>query len=89
MHQLGLTASDVTAFLHREGMTSLERLEVHRSANLHAGMSSEAAQSLAMIQLLQEFASSLLEANNRKIAADLVRLGVLTGTLTKGGEATF
>lgn len=89
MHQLGLSAADVTALLHREGSQALERLETFRKANQHAGLEPEAARELAMVQYLQEFSTTLLEANNRKIAADLVRLGVLTGTITKNGEAAF
>lgn len=89
MHQLGLSAADVTALLHREGAQAQERLETFRKANQHAGLEPEAARELAMVQYLQEFSTTLLEANNRKIAADLVRLGVLTGTITKSGEAAF
>lgn len=89
MHQLGLSAADVAALLHREGAQAMERLETHRKANQHAGLGPEAARDLAFIQYLQEFSTTLLEANNRKIAADLVRLGVLTGTITTGGEAAF
>jgi len=89
MHQLGLSAADVAALLHREAAQVLERLETHRKANQHAGLEPETARELAMVQYLQEFSTTLLEANNRKIAADLVRLGVLTGTITKSGEAAF
>lgn len=89
MHQLGLSAADVAALLHREGSQAMERLEIHRKANEHAGLGPEAARELAMVQYLQDFSTTLLEANNRKIAADLVRLGVLTGTITKSGDAAF
>jgi hypothetical protein len=42
-----------------------------------------------MVQYLHEYTTTLLEANNRKIAADLIRLGVLTGTITRDGEPAF
>ncbi|HEY9900159.1 MAG TPA: hypothetical protein V6D00_13375 [Pantanalinema sp.] len=89
MHQLGLSAADVAALLHREGQDASRRLETFAAANRHSGLAAEAARELALIQYLQEFATTLLEANNRKIAADLVRLGVLTGTITRDGEAAF
>lgn len=89
MHQLGLSAADVTALSHRAASEALERLETHRKANEHAGLAAEAARQLAMVQYLQDFSTTLLEANNRKIAADLVRLGVLTGTITRSGDAAF
>lgn len=89
MHQLGLTSADVAALLHREAQGATERLEKFGAANRHAGLAPEAARELALIQYLQEFSTALLEANNRKIAADLVRLGVLKGTITRDGEAAF
>lgn len=89
MHQLGLSAADVAALLHREASSATERLEILGAANRHSGHGPEAARELAVIQYLQEFSTTLLEANNRKIAADLVRLGVLTGTITRNGEAAF
>ncbi|MBO9542438.1 hypothetical protein J7643_17755 [bacterium] len=89
MHQLGLSAADVAALLHREVQGATERLETFDAANRHAGLAPEAARELALIQYLHEFSTTLLEANNRKIAVDLVRLGVLTGTITRDGEAAF
>ncbi len=89
MHQLGLSAADVVALVHRETDTWTDKLETFVNANRHAGLDSERAQQLAMIQYLHEFSAALLEANNRKIAADLIRLGVLHGTISRGGEATF
>lgn len=89
MQQLGLSAADVTALVHQETETWAEKLAKFEAANRHAGLEAEAAQKLAMIQYLHDFSAALLEANNRKIAADLVRLGVLHGTIRRGGEATF
>lgn len=89
MHQLGLSAADVVALVHQETETWAEKLEKFQNANRHAGLDPEQAQNLAMIQYLHEFSATLLEANNRKIAADLIRLGVLSGTISRGGEATF
>jgi hypothetical protein len=89
VHQLGLSAADVVALVHQETETWAERLTKFENANRHAGMEPEQAQKLAMIQYLHEFSATLLEANNRKIAADLIRLGVLHGTIRRGGEATF
>ena len=89
MQQLGLSAADVVALVHQETETWAERLSTFESANRHAGMEPDHAQKLAMIQYLHEFSATLLEANNRKIAADLIRLGVLHGSIRRGGEATF
>lgn len=89
MQQLGLSAADVVALVHRETETWEEQLSKFEAANRHAGMEPETAQKLAMIQYMHEFSATLLEANNRKIAADLIRLGVLHGTIRRGGEATF
>ncbi|MNK30480.1 hypothetical protein D3C87_488980 [compost metagenome] len=89
MQQLGLSAADVVALVHQETETWAERLSKFESANRHAGMEPDQAQQLAMIQYLHEFSATLLEANNRKIAADLIRLGVLHGSIRRGGEASF
>ena len=89
VHQLGLSAADVVALVHQETETWAQRLSTFENANRHAGLEPEQAQKLAMIQYLHEFSASLLEANNRKIAADLIRLGVLHGSIRRGGEATF
>lgn len=89
VHQLGLTAADVAALVHRETEQWAETLGKFEAANQHAGMAPLEAQKLAMIQYLHEFTTTLLEANNRKIAADLIRLGVLSGSITRDGEATF
>lgn len=89
MHQLGLSAADLTSFLQREAMHPLEDIEKSRQAHLSSGVSPELAEKLALIEYLQAFSVKLLEANNHKIAADLVRLGVLTGTLLRDGEASF
>lgn len=89
MHQLGLTATDLTSFMQREAMHPLEEIERYRQASLNAGMSPELAEKLAIVEYLQTFSLKLLELNNHKIASDLVRLGVLTGTLLRDGEASF
>lgn len=87
MHQLGLTAADLTAFLAR--MQPSEDVEVRRQALSNAGVPPEEAGKLALLQVMQEFSCQLLELNNHKIAADLVRLGVLTGSILRDGEASF
>jgi hypothetical protein len=89
LHQLGLSAAEYVALVHQESETWAETLAKFETANRHAGLEPEQAQKLAMIQYLHEFSATLLEANNRKIAADLIRLGVLHGTIRRGGEATF
>jgi|GEM_PF-2398043 hypothetical protein len=89
MHQLGLTAAELAGFMHGRAETALDRLSAMRNAHLHAGCGPEEAERLATLEYLQEFATDLLLANNRKIASDLVRLGVISGTLTAGGDASF
>ena len=89
MHQLGLSAADAAQLLHREFEGAGDRLNTFEQAALHAGLSPELARRQALVQYLPEFSSTLLEANNRKIAADLIRLGVLTGTITRDGEPAF
>ena len=89
MHQLGLSAADVAVLVHQEQETWQETLAKFEQANVHAGLAPEEARRLAMVQYLHEYTTTLLEANNRKIAADLIRLGVLTGTITRNGEAAF
>lgn len=89
MHQLGLSAADLAAFLQREAIHPLEEIERCRQASLNAGVSPELAEKLAIVEYLQTFSLKLLELNNHKIAADLVRLGVLTGTLLRDGDASF
>jgi hypothetical protein len=79
----------VAVLTHQSGRDAAERLATLEKANLNAQMPPEAARQLALVQYMHEFASQLLEANNRKIAADLVRLGVITGTITRSGEAAF
>ena len=88
MHQLGLTAADVTTFLQKEGDPGA-RIAESRERFLQAGHSAEQAQALSLVQYLQDFSARLLELNNHKIATDLVRLGVLTGTILRDGEASF
>lgn len=78
MHQLGLSAAEVAELLHARRAGWETRL---------AALPEPAR--LALCDLLAEFASELLEANNKKLTADLVRLGVLPGTITRGGEASF
>jgi hypothetical protein len=89
MHQLGLSAAEVALLTHQDAEGAAERLATLERANLNAQLAPEAARQLAFVQYMHEFASKLLEANNRKIAADLVRLGVITGTITRSGEAAF
>jgi hypothetical protein len=87
MHQLGLSAADVAVLVHKEQGAWQETLDKFEQANLHAGLTPDAARQLAMVQYLHEYTTTLLAANNRKIAADLIRLGVLTGTITNGEPA--
>lgn len=89
MHQLGLTATDLTVLLKQALEKAGDSLDGFEAANIHAGMAPERAARQAMVDYMHAFAETVITANNRKIAADLVRLGVLTGTLTRGGEATF
>jgi hypothetical protein len=89
MHQLGLSAADVAVLVHKEQATWQDTLAKFEAAALNAGVPAEQAKSLAMVQYLHEYTTTLLEANNRKIAADLIRLGVLTGTITRDGEPAF
>lgn len=87
MHQLGLSAADIAVLVHKEQERGLETLEKFAQANVHAGMPPEDARRFALVQYMHEYTTTLLEANNRKIAADLIRLGVLTGTITNGEPA--
>jgi hypothetical protein len=87
MHQLGLSAADIAVLVHQEQDTWPAAFAKFEAAGLHAGLAPDHAQKLAMVQYLHEYTSTLLEANNRKIAADLIRLGVLTGTITNGEPA--
>jgi hypothetical protein len=89
MHQLGLNAADVAVLLQKESASWAPRLDVFRSAARNSGLSPEEANQFAMIQYLHEYTTQLLAANNRKIAADLIRLGVLTGSITSNGEPAF
>ncbi|MFP5502409.1 MAG: hypothetical protein ACLGIN_07950 [Candidatus Sericytochromatia bacterium] len=89
MDQLGLSATDVALFLEKERAGFASRLATFEQAALNAEMDPEKAREFAMVQYMHEFASSLLEANNRKLAADLIRLGVLAGTIKRGGEPAF
>lgn len=89
MHQLGLSAADVAVLVHKEQAAWQDTLAKFEAAALHAGMTPEQAKAQAMVQYLHEYTTTLLEANNRKIAADLIRLGVLTGTITRDGEPAF
>lgn len=89
MHQLGLSAADVAVLVHREQETWQETLSKFEQAAGHAGLAPDEARRFAMVQYLHEYTTTLLEANNRKIAADLIRLGVLTGTISKNGEPAF
>lgn len=89
MHQLGLSAAEVALLLQQQTETQDQRLETLEAAALNAGLAPELAKRQAMLQYMNEFTTSLLEANNRKIAADLIRLGVLTGTITRDGEPAF
>lgn len=89
MHQLGLSAAEVALLVHKEQGAWAETHEKLTQANIHAGLPPESARELAMVQYLHEYTTTLLEANNRKIAADLIRLGVLTGTITRNGEPAF
>ncbi|HEY9720984.1 MAG TPA: hypothetical protein V6D47_03170 [Oscillatoriaceae cyanobacterium] len=89
MHQLGLTTTDLAAIVHETLDGALARLETAERAALNAGRSPEQAKQLALVQLFLESSERLLEANNRKVAADLIRLGVLTGTITRDGEPAF
>lgn len=89
MHQLGLTAADVAALIHGSREGAAASLAVRTKALEHAGHGPEEAARLALFELLATFAADLLEANNRKLATDLVRLGVLAGTISKEGEASF
>jgi hypothetical protein len=89
MHQLGLTAAEVAVLVHKEQATWQDSLAKFEAAALNAGLPPAQAKELAMVQYLHEYTTTLLEANNRKIAADLIRLGVLTGTITRDGEPAF
>ena len=89
MHQLGLSAADVALFIQGHTDNWADRLQAIEKAAVHDGLSPEQARQFAMVRYIHEYTESLLEANNRKIAADLIRLGVLTGTITKNGEPTF
>ena len=89
MHQLGLTTADLAGIVHETLDGALARLEQAERAALNAGRSPENAKQLALVQLFLESSERLLEANNRKVAADLIRLGVLTGTITRDGEPAF
>lgn len=71
----------------RNGFAS--RLAAYEKAAIHAGVSPELAREHAMVQYMHEFATNLLEANNKKIAADLIRLGVIMGTIRRDGEPAF
>lgn len=89
MHQLGLSAADLTSWLHERRQDLPERLAARTHGHRAAGHPPEEAARLALFDTLAELASDLLEANNRKLATDLVRLGVLAGTISRDGEASF
>lgn len=89
MHQLGLSTAELAAWAHESLDGALARLEQAERAALNAGRSPEQAKQLALVQFFLESSERLLEANNRKVAADLIRLGVLTGTITRDGEPAF
>lgn len=89
MHQLGLSAAELAVWLKTHADESAVRLATFEAAGLNAGMPPEQAKQVAWVQYMHEFSAALLEANNRKIAADLVRLGVITGTILRSGEAAF
>lgn len=89
MHQLGLSAADLTLLLHREREGLAGRLDARTTAHRHLGLDEARARENALCDLVLDITSALLEANNRKLAVDLVRLGVLTGTITREGDAAF
>jgi hypothetical protein len=84
-----MSAADLALLLQRELDGAGDRLNTYEQAAMNAGLAPELAKRQALVQYLHEFSASLLEANNRKIAADLIRLGVLTGTITRDGEPAF
>lgn len=89
MQHIGLSATEIATVLHREAEGWAESIDKYEQAALHAGMEPEQARQFAMVQYLQNFATELLEANNRKLAADLIRLGVIAGTIRHNGEPAF
>lgn len=89
MHQLGMSAAELALLVQSHTDNWAERLATFEQAALNNGMPADQARQFAMVRYMQEFSEALLEANNRKIAADLIRLGVLTGTITKSGEPAF
>lgn len=84
-----MTAADMAVMVAKEAETAPERLANYEAVALRTGATPEQARQLALVRYMHEYTEALLSANNRKIAADLVRLGVLTGTLTRDGEASF
>jgi hypothetical protein len=89
MHQLGLSAADIATIVHKAQAEWKETLGKLEAAAGHAGASPEEAKAVAMVHYLHDYTTALLEANNRKIAADLIRLGVLTGTIDRDGQPAF
>jgi hypothetical protein len=89
MHQLGLSAADVAVIVHKAQAEWKDALGKFEAAAVHAGHGPEEAKTIAMVHYLHDYTTALLEANNRKIAADLIRLGVLTGTIDRDGQPAF
>ena len=89
MHQLGLSAADVALLTQQHTDNWAERLAAYEAAAVHNGLAPDQARQFAMIQFLQAYTEALLESNNRKIAADLIRLGVIVGTIKRDGEPAF
>ena len=73
----------------KETEAAPERLANYEAVALRTGVTPEAARQLALVRYMHEYTEALLSANNRKIAADLIRLGVMPGTIKHDGEPAF